>query len=266
MRIFFNKSRFSYGILLILLILSISGVFLSLYNQLATAKLETPLLAIVFTIASIVLGIILFQLGSNASSKLMRSNQQLDQLKKSIQESKKQSLEEEKAEDKEVKIQINVREEVNNFIPEGSFQSQELFMEKLLSNISSKNDIVQAIAFSKDEKTQMFSVLASYAYFSESDPPTFSEGETLPGQVVKNKVALNLKEIPEDYITVISGLGKGTPNNLLIVPILNQEKECLGVIEFASFSIFNEQKVKLFETLGLMINEHLTTIGNSTTE
>lgn len=266
MKIFFNKSRFSYGILLILLILSISGVFLSLHNQLAAANLKTPLLAGVFTIASIALGIILFQLVSTASSNLLRSNQQLDQIKKSIQESKKQSIEEEKVEDKEVKTQINVEEEVNGFIPKESFQSQELFMEKLLSNVSSKNDIVQAIAFIKDEKTQVFSILASYAYFSESDPPTFIEGETLPGQVAKNKVALNLKEIPEDYISVVSGLGKGTPNNLLIIPILNQEKECLGVIEFASFKIFTEQKVKLFESLGLMINEHLTTIGNSTTE
>ncbi len=136
-------------------------------------------------------------------------------------------------------------------------------MEKLLLNISSKNDVVQAIAFKKDNKTKVFSVLASYAYFSESDPPTFTVGETLPGQVAKNKITLNLKEVPENYISVISGLGKGTPKHLLIVPILANDNECIGIIEFASFKPFSDQKAKLFENIGLMINEYFLNIGNS---
>ena len=261
MRIFFRKSRFSFGILLALLAISISGVFLTMHNQLTEAQTKTPLLAILFTIASISICIILFQIFSSIFSNLQRNLLQLEDLKKSIQESRKQNDIEETLIEKEEILNLK-EEEVQSYFPQEAFENEEKFMEKLLLNISKKNDIVQAIAFKKDKKTEVFSILASYAYFSESKPPTFTVGETLPGQVAKNKVTLNLKEVPENYINIVSGLGKGTPNNLLIVPILANDNECIGIIEFASFKSFTDQKAKLFENIGLMINEYLINIGN----
>jgi len=59
---------------------------------------------------------------------------------------------------------------------------------------------------------------------------------------------LNLKEIPEDYVTILSGLGSSSPNNLLLIPII-LEDETVGVIELASFKKFGKVIIELFESI-----------------
>ncbi len=267
MRFFSNKYKHSYGILLILQIISVSGVFFSLQNQLVQHQTKIPALAIVLLVASAIIGILFFQIVSSAINESNRNKQQLEQLKKSLQENQKKQ-EAENGEDKKdtAKEEIDYKAEAQTIIPAEEFESQEAFTEKLLSNIAKKHDIVQAIFFKKHTDNSEFSFLASYAYFSEETPKNFTEGETLPGQVAKNKVTLNLSEVPEDYITIVSGLGEGSPNHLLLVPILNTSNECEGVLELASFKPFDKDKVKIFEALGQIITEHLLTIGNSTKE
>jgi hypothetical protein len=267
MEIFSKYSRLGYGILLVLLILSIAGVYLSLHNELAQAKVNIPMLAILLTVLSMALAIGFYQMLASTANQSSKYAQQLDQLKKSIQESKKQNEQENVNETVVVDdTVIDYDAEAKSLIPTQLFETQEQFIEKLLSNIAKKHDIVQAIAFNKDETTKIFSFQAAYAYFSENDPPKFIEGETLPGQVAKNKVVLNLNEVPEDYITILSGLGKGSPKHMLILPVLNRNNDCIGIIELASFKAFENQKVKLFETLGHLVCDHLLTIGNSTND
>jgi hypothetical protein len=265
MKIFSTNSRFSYGILLVLLVISISGIFFSLHNQIIQAQAKTPLLAVLFTIASIALAILIFQrliAGISVNNNYVK---ELEQLKKAILERTRQ---EEAAQEDFVEQQAAIDHEAEAiaYIPKEKFDSEEKFLEVLLSNIAKTNDIVQSIAFKKNEETSMFEMIASYAYYSESAPPTFAEGETLPGQVAKNQVALNLSEVPNDYITVLSGLGKGTPKHLLIVPIISSEHISTGVLEFASFKEFTSDKVKTLEKLGLLLNEHISRIGNSIEE
>lgn len=213
----------------------------------------------------IIIAVLLFQQLSTYYRSLNKVSDELELLKKTIRESRKHEEEEEaKAMVTEKVIKIDYQAEANSLIPAAKFESQGKFLEKLLSNIAGKHDILQAIAFVKASNS--FEMVATYAYFSESEPPTFIEGETLPGQVAKNKVVLNLSEVPDDYITVLSGLGKGTPSNLLIIPVVNRDGESVAVIELASFSTFSEEKVKLFESLAITLSEHITSIGNSTEE
>lgn len=267
MKIFSKTSRFSYGILLVLLVFSISGTFFSLHNQIIQSQGETSLLAVIFTVASIALAILIFQKLLASITLVNNTSKELEQLKNTIQENQrsKEREEEEKAA-VEQEVTIDYQSEATDLIPVEKFEDQEKFLEKLLSNIAKTNDIVQSIAFVKNSETDMFEMITSYAYFSESEPPTFAEGETLPGQVAKNKVVLNLTEVPDDYITVLSGLGKGSPKHLLIVPIINKDDTTVGVLEFASFTQFSAEKVKIFEQLGHILDEQLTTIGNSTEE
>ena len=54
--------------------------------------------------------------------------------------------------------------------------------------------------FVKEKESDIFNVAGKYAYFGEEQPKSFKYGETLSGQVAKNKTALNLKEIPENRV------------------------------------------------------------------
>jgi len=69
----------------------------------------------------------------------------------------------------------------------------------------------------------------------ESSAPQFEWGDGLIGQAAASGKSLYLDEVPEGYITIVSGLGTASPRYLLIVPARNGG-EVKGVIEIATFS------------------------------
>ena len=138
------------------------------------------------------------------------------------------------------------------------YSSAEIYSEKVLQNIAKGLNIVQGLIYVQNKSDQVFKIAGQYAYYSEEQPKSFQIGETISGQVAKNKEVLNLKELPEGYITVLSGLGKSTPHNLIIAPIIYNDVS-IGVIELASFKPFgnNEESlvVKICESMAKRLNE-----------
>jgi len=131
------------------------------------------------------------------------------------------------------------------------------YTEIILQNIAKEMDIVQGLIFVLNQADQMFHLTGEYAYYSEEQPRSFPMGETLSGQAAKNQKILNLKEIPDGYVTVISGLGKSSPRHLIIAPIIFND-ESIGVIELASFKPFGENE----ELLVKKINESMANLLN----
>jgi signal transduction protein with GAF and PtsI domain len=85
---------------------------------------------------------------------------------------------------------------------------------------------------------------AGYAYhIPDSETITFEFGEGLSGQVAKSGKLINLKTVPDGYITILSGLGSSTPKSMLIYPIVYNEK-VVAVFELASFKNFEEEDEK----------------------
>jgi hypothetical protein len=74
-------------------------------------------------------------------------------------------------------------------------------------------------------------------------------GEGLVGRCVQENETVYLTEVPEDYLSVKSGLGESKPVSILIVP-LHLNDNVYGVIELASFSVFDSYKIKFIETIG----------------
>jgi two-component system, chemotaxis family, sensor kinase CheA len=102
--------------------------------------------------------------------------------------------------------------------------------------------------------------LAAYADMdSEWDPDIkakkFSPGTGLVGQCAKTGEVINLTDIPENYVKIISGVGMASPRNILILPI-EFEDEVMAVIELASLKLFTSIQLAL-------LNEVLGNIGNT---
>jgi PAS domain S-box-containing protein len=83
-------------------------------------------------------------------------------------------------------------------------------------------------------------------------------GDGLIGTVALERNTVYLKEIPEGYIEIESGLGESSPKFLLIVP-LKFEDEILGIVELASFKEFLDYEIKFVEELAQSIASTLLT-------
>lgn len=87
--------------------------------------------------------------------------------------------------------------------------------------------------------------VAGYAFqLPESQTLLYEYGEGLAGQVAKDGKPINITHVPDGYITVVSGLGKSTPNNMILLPILKQQ-QVVGVLEIASFLPFTDKDISI---------------------
>lgn len=101
----------------------------------------------------------------------------------------------------------------------------------------------------QDESTRL-QLAATYAY----DRKKFIEksvapGQGLVGQVYLEKESIYLKDIPQNYVTITSGLGKATPKSIFIVPLMVNQ-EIFGVIELASFYELKEFEREFLNRVG----------------
>lgn len=115
--------------------------------------------------------------------------------------------------------------------------------EFVTSHLAKEMSASQAAYFSvtnRDGKN-LLKLTASFAYHvPESQEVVFEFGEGLTGQAAVEGKPVNIKKIPDGYITALSGLGKATPSNLMILPIKHNGK-VKGVLELSSFTEFSSE-------------------------
>ncbi len=101
-------------------------------------------------------------------------------------------------------------------------------------------------------------LVASYAFGHEKKKQKkIYPGEGLVGTVALEKETIYMTEIPSSYITITSGLGGAAPRSLLIVP-MRVESEIFGVIELASFNIFQQHEIEFVEKVSESIAASLS--------
>ena len=217
------------------------------------------ILVFICVIISIImsLGLLLLLLQSNKA--LVENEQELSRMKQNEKARLQSEQRTTKHDQQQTKI-FKVDEALARIMPEAGtdFDSATAYAEKILQNIAKEIDVVQGLIYILNDTDQLFHILGDYAYYSEEKPRDFPLGETLSGQVAKNKKLLNLKELPDGYITILSGLGKSNPRHLIIVPVL-YNYESIGIIELASFKPFGRNDESLImsisESMAGLLNE-----------
>ncbi len=163
----------------------------------------------------------------------------------------------EKTKDKqEIKKESSISKTINEILEDTqTIKNANKFTEQILKNLAKVFNIVQGVTFLLDTKSNTFKTVSTYAFYSE-EMREFEVGEGLTGQVAKNKEFLCIENVPKNYITVLSGLGEGTPKYLILFPIIYDDKT-IGIIEFATFDKLPKNSKKIFEKLKIAIGKNL---------
>jgi len=129
----------------------------------------------------------------------------------------------------------------------------------LLKAISQQIEIVVGLVYYLDVKDNKYKAIADYAYYSDIHPTEFVEGDGITGQVVKDKKAIFISDLPDGYVKVISGLGSLKPKYLAIIPLLD-EKDVIGVLEIATFKPIEKGLSRRINDISMYIGKKASTL------
>lgn len=111
---------------------------------------------------------------------------------------------------------------------------------------------------SETDGTRKVKLHSGYALsVGESASISYEFGEGLIGQAAAEGKTLYVDEVPEGYITIISGLGNSSPRYLLISPV-KLEDRVLGVIEIASFTALDENQKRFVDQSTQLLAQKIT--------
>ncbi|QWF76855.1 HAMP domain-containing protein [Amycolatopsis sp. CA-230715] len=111
-----------------------------------------------------------------------------------------------------------------------------------------------------DDGDQRLRLIASYGHYTGAGAPTeFDVGQSLIGQAARTKRTIVVDQTPPDYVRITSSLGSSAPVNLIVLPIVFEDR-VLGVMELASFTRFTAVQRDFLEQLMEMIGVSVNTI------
>ncbi|MFE7609195.1 HAMP domain-containing protein [Streptomyces celluloflavus] len=106
-------------------------------------------------------------------------------------------------------------------------------------------------------------LMGSYGYAMGGMPTTFRPGETLIGTAAVEGRTILVENVPAGYLKIASGLGEAPPANVIVLPVLFEDK-VLGVIELASFQPFTQIQKDFLNQIAEMIATSVNTISVNT--
>ncbi len=144
---------------------------------------------------------------------------------------------------------IDIPALIESLIPEKEkYESAEKFGEHIFQYCSKILEIVQGVVYIRSKDASEFKPVALYAFYSNQTPPLFIEGETIPGQVAKDKKIVKITEIPEDYFLVSSGLGNAKPSYIIYIPLVDNNIT-IAVIEMSTFKDIDSLTEEVFRQM-----------------
>lgn len=110
----------------------------------------------------------------------------------------------------------------------------------LLKSLAECSDICCGVIYMKRANDNVFELSGTYALSTEIYDDDFklkeiTSDDAIFGQVITSGQLTKLSDVPVDYLTIMSGLGKTDTINVYILPI-KQNNEVVAVAEVASFS------------------------------
>jgi PAS domain S-box-containing protein len=119
-------------------------------------------------------------------------------------------------------------------------------IEKMVEYLNANQGGIFLVEGNSEENKQIV-MAAGFAYDRRKYlNKTLEIKEGLLGTCYFEKQSIYLKEIPQDYLEITSGLGQGSPKCLYIAP-LKIDNDVIGMIEIASFNEFDKYQIDFID-------------------
>ncbi|WP_299455756.1 PAS domain S-box protein [uncultured Microscilla sp.] len=133
--------------------------------------------------------------------------------------------------------------------------------EQVIAYIAKKISAVQGAFYTvndEDPEDVFLEMNASYAYNKKKYlNAKFKFAEGLVGQAAIEQATILRTEVPDDYVTITSGLlGDRKPKSILLTPLITDDgngEKVYGVLEFAGFEKFNQREVNFVKEVSDLI-------------
>lgn len=141
----------------------------------------------------------------------------------------------------------------------------QILCDNLIKELVKYLGALQGVLFLTEEHDEMtLNLMSAFAYDRKKYiKKTIKKGDGLIGTCAYEKQSINLKEIPKGYVSIKSGLGDTPPNNILLIPVM-QDNNLVGVLEIASLKIFDKHDIDLTEQIASNLASTILTVRNST--
>ena len=159
-------------------------------------------------------------------------------------------------------IKIKKEDEQRNWASEGLARFVNVLQSSANLKAMSNDIIVNLVRIIKSNQGAIFilskddhgheclEMQACYAYNrSKHLAQRVAPGEGLIGQAFLEKETIYLREVPDNFVKITSGLGDANPRFILIVP-LTMNDDIIGVLELASFKDFSQHEIEFVERIG----------------
>lgn len=133
-------------------------------------------------------------------------------------------------------------------------------VDNLINYIGAIQGAIYVLSTNENEEEQYFEMTAAVAYGRKKMVDRRVElEEGLVGRCAFEKETVYLKEIPDNYVRITSGLGDANPNVLLLTP-LKLNNEIFGVLEIVSFNEFQKHQIEFVEKVGENIASTISSV------
>jgi hypothetical protein len=140
---------------------------------------------------------------------------------------------------------INHKSEIINQIESEISNDKNIkLLEKYLWAVCKALNMSVGLVYESNEENTFFKLEGTYAFFGDlSLIEKIEKGIGVNGQAIQSKEPVYIKELPKDYVKIVSGLGEVTPDFLMIIPIAKENK-VIYLVELAGLGKYNTEEVK----------------------